>query len=109
MLIIGELINSTRITVEQALQGKDEATIRRLARDQVAGGAQVLDINAATSLKNEVPDTEWLVDVVQDEFPEIRLAIDTPNPEAMIAGLKRCKNRPFLNSVTNEKSREDMF
>lgn len=115
MLIIGELINSTRKPVEEALIAQDGRFFRRLARLQAEAGAGVIDLNAATSLirKREVEDIEWLVDVVQDElagdFPEVRLCIDTPNPEAMEAGLRRCRQRPFLNSVTNEKNRERMF
>jgi len=115
MLIIGELINSTRKPIERALIDQDEAYLRQIARLQAENGATVIDLNAATSLirKREVEDTQWLVDIVQDElekdFPQARLCIDTPNPEAMVAGLKRCRNRPFLNSVTNERNRQAMF
>lgn len=115
MLMIGELINSTRKSIEEALIAQNEPFFRKIARTQAEAGAGVIDLNAATSLirKREVEDTIWLVDIVQDElrddFPDVRLCIDTPNPEAMEAGLKRCEKRPFLNSVTNEANRVPMF
>lgn len=92
MLIIGELINSTRRQVKEALQNKAEATIRRLAREQVEAGANLLDVNTATSMKREIEDMEWVIGLIYDEVgEEVRLSIDSPNPEAIAAGLTLCK------------------
>jgi 5-methyltetrahydrofolate--homocysteine methyltransferase len=103
MLIIGELINSTRKQVKEALQNKDEVTIRRLAREQVEAGADVLDINTATSMKREIDDLEWVIGLIYDEVGEgVRLSIDSPNPEAIAAGLALCKARPMINSINND-------
>ena len=102
--IIGELINSTRSEIAKALKEKDEALIRRLARAQVDTGAQVIDLNAGQSMENEVSDLQWLIGVVEDELgKDVRLAIDTSNPEAMEAGLKACSTPPVVNSISNEK------
>ena len=103
MLIIGELLNSTRREVKEALQSRDEATIRRLAREQVEAGADVLDINTATSMEREIEDLEWVISLIYDEVGEgIRLSIDSPNPEAIAAGLALCKTRPMINSINND-------
>ncbi len=107
MIIIGELINSTRDDVKQALVDKDEEVIRKLARKQQEAGADFIDINAATSMEKEVEDTEWLINVVQDELEGARLSIDTPNPTALAKGLKLCEERPMINSITNEKERRE--
>lgn len=106
MIIIGELINSTRAEVKEALADRDEEVIRKLARDQYEAGADFIDINAATSMEREIEDTEWLVNVVQDELEEVRLSIDTPNPQAMSKGLELCKKVPMINSITNEEDRK---
>ena len=50
MIVLGESINSTRKSVQKALAEKDGATIRRLAREQVEAGADILDVNTATML-----------------------------------------------------------
>ncbi len=46
MIIIGELINSTRKEVQQALQTRDEDTIRHLACRQSDSGAQAIGLDA---------------------------------------------------------------
>jgi 5-methyltetrahydrofolate--homocysteine methyltransferase len=109
MLIIGELINSSRKKVKEALKVKDEKIIRELARVQIEAGADVLDLNAATSMNREVKDLRWLVEVVQDELGDVRLSIDTPNPKAMAEALKLCKSKPMINSITNESKKKEII
>lgn len=107
--IIGELINSTRKQVKEALVKKDEAVIRSLARAQIEAGADALDLNAGEVVEKEVENLLWLVKVVQDELGEARLSIDTTNPDAMKAALSACRARPIINSVSNEASRKPIF
>lgn len=95
-------MNSTRKVVKEALQAKDEATIRRLAREQVEAGADILDINTATSMEEEIDDLRWVIGLVHDEVGKVRLAIDTLNPKAMAAGLELCQARPVINSINND-------
>lgn len=103
-LIIGELINSSRREVGKAIDNKDDLLIRRLARGQAEAGAQIIDINAGQSMENEVSDLKWLIGVVEDELGrDVRLSIDTSNPDAMEAGLKACSTAPVINSMSNEK------
>jgi len=108
--VIGELINSTRSDVTEALKKKDEPVIRRLARTQAEAGAHAIDVNAGQSVNNEIPDLLWLINVVQDELgPDVRLAIDTTNQEAMEAALETCSGRPIINSITNEKTKVSLI
>ncbi|HHE48224.1 MAG TPA: methyltetrahydrofolate cobalamin methyltransferase [Candidatus Acetothermia bacterium] len=107
--IIGELINSSRPQVKEAISRRDEGVIRRLARAQVEAGADALDLNAAESMEREPDDLRWLVEVVQDELGEVRLSIDTANPEAMEAGLSACRAQPIVNSISNEATRRPII
>ncbi|UCD54093.1 MAG: dihydropteroate synthase [Dehalococcoidia bacterium] len=110
MIVLGELINSTRKSVQKALAEKDEATIRRLAREQLEAGADIIDVNTATSMEKEIDDMNWVIGLVYDEVGEdTRIAIDTPNPKAMAAGLKLCKARPLLNSVNNDPRQKELI
>ena len=103
MLVIGELINSTRKEVKEALQTRDEMVIRRLARDQVEAGADVLDVNTAESRKREIEDMKWVISLIYDEIGDkTRLSIDSPNPDAVAHGLKLCHVRPLVNSISND-------
>jgi 5-methyltetrahydrofolate--homocysteine methyltransferase len=102
ILVVGELINSTRKSVKAALEAKDEATIRRLAREQVEAGADIIDINTATSMEDEIDDMKWVIGLIHDEVGKVRLAIDSPNAKAMAAGLELCQERPLINSINND-------
>ncbi|MFH0839648.1 MAG: dihydropteroate synthase [Candidatus Omnitrophota bacterium] len=103
---IGERINSSRETIARALSTKDEAFIRREARLQKEAGAHMLDVNCAFNTKNEPSDMEWLVSLVQDETG-LPLSIDSPNPDAIEAGLRKHKGKALINSITLEKDRAD--
>jgi 5-methyltetrahydrofolate--homocysteine methyltransferase len=101
---IGERINSSRETIARALQAKDEAFVRREARLQKEAGSQMLDVNCAFNTKDEVKDMEWFVKIVQEETG-LPLSIDSPNPDAIEAGLRRHRGKALINSITLEKGR----
>ncbi|MFO7773267.1 MAG: dihydropteroate synthase [Dehalococcoidia bacterium] len=109
MLVIGELINSARERVGEAIQNKDEVAIRHLARIQVGGGAHILDVNTETSMQRESEDMKWVISLIHDEVGEVRLSIDSSNPYAMAAGLALCKSRAVMNSITNEKGKSALI
>ncbi|MCF7890615.1 dihydropteroate synthase [Candidatus Bipolaricaulota bacterium] len=104
-LTIGELINSTRDEVKQALKEKDEELIRKLAREQSESGADVVDLNAGESMEDEQSDMDWLIDLVEDEVDDVRICIDTPDPEVLEFALKKVENRPVVNSISNEEDK----
>lgn len=103
-LKIGERINSSRKTIAQALEKKDEAFIRQEARLQKKAGALMLDVNCAFNSKNEVSDMEWLVKIVQEETG-LSLSIDSPNTKVIEAGLRLHKGKAIINSITLEKEK----
>jgi 5-methyltetrahydrofolate corrinoid/iron sulfur protein methyltransferase len=107
MIIIGEKINGTRKQVAKAIQERDSAFIRNLARSQFENGASYLDINAGTLPQREPDDMAWLVENVQDAAPEAILCLDSANPAALRAGIEKAAKTPMLNSLSGEKSRID--
>ncbi|MFC2082572.1 dihydropteroate synthase [Candidatus Bipolaricaulota bacterium] len=105
-LVIGELINSTRKSVGQAIQDHDDQHIRDLARSQAAANASVIDVNAGESMDREFDDLCWLIEVVEDELgPGVRLAIDTSDPDAMGKAIEKCSSPPVINSISNEMTK----
>ena len=103
MLIIGESINGTIPKVGQAIQEKNEAFLRELAKTQYDCGAQMLDVNAGVAGGNETEDLPWLIDLVQHAV-SIPLMIDSANPDAQKAALAVYKHSelPILNSISGE-------
>ncbi len=105
MIIIGELINSTRKVISQAVESRDVKAIQKVALDQYNAGAGFIDVNAGTFGKKEADCLKWLVETVQ-EVADCPCAIDSPNPEALEAALAVHKGDvPLINSISLEKGR----
>jgi cobalamin-dependent methionine synthase I len=105
MIIVGELINSTRKKIKEAMEKKDAEYIRNLAIKQDEAGAHFIDVNAGAFVFDEMEKLEWAINEVQ-AVTQKPLAIDSPRGEAMALGLKLHKNgKPMINSITKETER----
>ncbi|MDP2181509.1 MAG: dihydropteroate synthase [Actinomycetota bacterium] len=109
MLVIGEKINIMSKTIGPAMKERDPEPIRQMAHRQVEGGANVLDINLGPATKNGPEMMEFVVRTVQETVPDIRLCLDTMNPDAMAAGLALCNLQPIINSTSAERARLETF
>jgi len=107
MLIIGELINCTRKKVGEAAQKRDAEFFKDLARKQAVAGARMVDVNGGLP-DQEVELLSWLVDLVQGVV-DIPLCLDSADPEALLKALPRCKQRPLVNSISDEPARWAML
>jgi cobalamin-dependent methionine synthase I len=105
MLIVGERINTSRHQINKAVESRDVAAIRVEVQLQIESGADLIDVNAGSRRDSEVNDLLWLIDVIQEAFPQIRLSIDSPYPDSMEEVLDRVRLPPMLNSITGERSR----
>ncbi|MFO8011378.1 MAG: dihydropteroate synthase, partial [Dehalococcoidia bacterium] len=84
MEIVGELINSSRKPISDAIEAQDTDTIQRIARDQWESGIDFIDVNAGTFPNEEADYLKWLVTVIQ-EVVEGPCSLDSPNPRAIEA------------------------
>jgi len=98
VLIIGERINGMFKAVGQAIQDHDPGVIQKLARDQVAAGANYLDVNVGPAAADALEAMVWLIEAIQ-EATDAPLAIDSPKVEVIEAGLGACKNSAMINST----------
>lgn len=104
MIIIGEKLNSSIRSVAEAIEKKDEAFLRKLAQDQVAAGAEFLDVNAGVFLDKEPDLLKWLAEITQDAV-DVPLCVDSPSPEALAKALPSLKKKPIINSLSLEADR----
>ena len=105
MLIIGELINTSRKAIRGAVEKKDAEYIKKIAKAEEEAGAGYIDVNCGTFMETEIETMEWLVDTILPEV-SIPLCIDSPNAKALKAGLKKATNgKPMINSITDEAPR----
>ena len=107
MLVVGERLNSTRTAILVALTSRDEAVLLGEAQKQWAAGSDYLDLNTAALLDDEAKTMAWLVERIQDTIDGAQVAVDSPNPEALEAGLRVHRGRALLNSITAERERLD--
>lgn len=105
MVVVGELINTSRKAIREAVEKRDTDYIQQIAKAQEEAGAHYLDINCGTMVGEEVAIMEWLVNTVQ-EVTDLPLCIDSPCTEALVAGLELTKApNPMINSITAEQKR----
>ncbi|MCP4423696.1 MAG: dihydropteroate synthase [Chloroflexi bacterium] len=102
-VIIGERINPTgRKKVLAALQAENFDIVREDARNQVAAGAVVLDVNAGVPGADEPALLKQLMQMVMEETA-VPLCIDTADPEALSAALSVYEGKALVNSVNGEE------
>lgn len=102
-VMIGERINPTgRKLLAAEMKNGDFSIVQKEVFDQVAAGAQMLDVNAGIPLADE---KQILSDVIQfvQSITDVPLAIDSSIIEALEAGLSVYKGRPLVNSTTAEE------
>jgi 5-methyltetrahydrofolate--homocysteine methyltransferase len=104
MIIVGELINTSRSSIEQAVKKGDSAFIQRIAVQQAQAGAGFIDVNAGTFVEKEVDLLPWLVETVQAAV-DLPLCLDSPNPAALEKAMAVHKGIPMINSISLEKER----
>lgn len=104
MIIIGELINSSRKAIKAAIEGQDSKAIQEIAVSQTEAGANYIDVNAGTFVDKEAEYLKWLVQSVQ-EVTDTPCAIDSPDPNAIQAALEVHKGTAMINSISLEKER----
>ncbi len=103
--VIGERINPTgRKKLQAELQQGDLSRLEIDVAQQVAGGADMLDVNVGDPLADEVGLMGRAVPLVQG-LTELPLCIDSSVIEALEAGLSAYEGKALVNSVTGEDGR----
>jgi 5-methyltetrahydrofolate corrinoid/iron sulfur protein methyltransferase len=89
-------------TIGAALKARDPKPIQEEALMQKEKGMDYIDINLGPAKKDGVELMPWVVQTVQEVVPDIPLALDTSNIDAIEAGLKVYKETPqppLINSI----------
>ena len=101
-VLIGERINPTgKKRFKQALRDHDLDFILKEGLDQETAGAQILDVNVGLPEIDEVATIREVVCSLQ-AVCALPLQIDTANPAAMEAALRRYNGKAMINSVNGK-------
>jgi 5-methyltetrahydrofolate--homocysteine methyltransferase len=100
--IVGERINPTgkKQLQTELLEGK-YTIARRLAQEQIAQGAAILDVNAGMPGIDERKTAVKLIELLASTF-EAPLSIDSSTPEVIAAALRIYPGRALVNSISAE-------
>lgn len=104
MLLIGESLNVISTKIGRAFKERDPKPIQEEALFQKEKKMDYIDINLGPAKKDGHELMPWVVEVVQDVVPDIPLALDTSNIDAIEAALKVIKQVPsgtphIVNSI----------
>ena len=104
MLAIGELINGMYKAIGKAIAERDKSVIQKVARDQIAAGAGMLDVNTGPYEKNPKDAIKWLVETIQ-EVCDAPLALDSTKADIIEEGLKIVKKKAMINSTSSDDAK----
>jgi 5-methyltetrahydrofolate corrinoid/iron sulfur protein methyltransferase len=104
MLLIGESLNVISTKIGRAFKERDPKPIQEEALFQKEKKMDYIDINLGPAKKDGHELMPWVVEVVQEVVPDIPLALDTSNIDAIEAALKVVKQVPdgtphIINSI----------
>jgi 5-methyltetrahydrofolate corrinoid/iron sulfur protein methyltransferase len=102
MILIGENLNIMSNTIGPALKERNPKPIQELAKAET--DVDYIDLNIGPARKQGDELMEWVVKAVQ-EVTDKPLSLDTTNPVAMEAGLKVCKSKALINSISLQPER----
>jgi 5-methyltetrahydrofolate--homocysteine methyltransferase len=106
--IIGERINPTgRKKFQLELRAGNLSAIEKDVTDQIAGGANVLDVNMGVPLTDEPALLSKAITLIQS-ITDMPICIDSSIIEALQAGLETYRGKALVNSVTGEDDRMEL-
>jgi 5-methyltetrahydrofolate corrinoid/iron sulfur protein methyltransferase len=101
-MIIGERIHCISPVIRKALAERNPEPILLRAKEQIEAGADYIDVNIGPAERDGEELMSWAVQLIQKEFNNIPLALDTVNRKAIEAGIKvynRANGKPIINSA----------
>ena len=101
-MIIGERIHCISPSIRKALAERDPAPILKRAKEQLEAGAHYIDFNIGPAERDGEEIMTWGIKLLQSEFNNVPIALDTANKKAIEAGLKvydRTNAKPIINSA----------
>jgi len=104
MILVGELINSSRQLIAEAIEKRDKVSIQKLAVAQAENGAHYIDVNAGAFVDQEEKYLKWLVRTVQEKVT-VPCCLDSPDAKALEGALAVHVGPAMVNSISLEKER----
>jgi 5-methyltetrahydrofolate corrinoid/iron sulfur protein methyltransferase len=101
VIIFSERINGMYRDVRAAINEKDTKVVQDLAREQLAGGADVLDVNLGPTKGDPAENFVWLAQTIH-EVTDKPVSLDSAKPDLLAAAVPKVRQAvPGIKLVIN--------
>lgn len=108
-LIIGERLNSSNKKIRKLFETRNLESLFSIVEAQLAGGAEIIDINSSILMENERDALFWAGDSILEEF-SIKISVDSPDTGVLSSAVTRYGENCIVNSLTcDEEIMEDIL
>ena len=101
-VMIGERIHCISPVIRDAMANRNPEPILARAKEQLDAGTTYLDVNIGPAESTGEELMKWAVKLLQENFDNVPLSLDTANAKAIEAGISvynRSKGKPIINSA----------
>ena len=104
MIIFSERVNGMYRDVRKAINKKEKGVVLDIVKSQVAGGADVIDINLGPTKGDPVDNFVWLAETVH-EATDKPISLDSAKPDVLVGAVPKVKaalgdTKLIINSST---------
>jgi len=104
MIIFSERINGMYRDVRRAINDREKSVVHQLTKEQVAGGADVMDVNLGPTKGDPVENFVWLAQTVS-EVTDLPISLDSAKPKVLAEAVPRVKEAlPGTKLVINSST-----
>jgi 5-methyltetrahydrofolate corrinoid/iron sulfur protein methyltransferase len=101
-ITVGERIHCISPSIREAMEQRNPEPILKRAKEQLEAGATYLDVNIGPAASTGEELMKWAVQLIQENFDNAPLCLDTANRKAIEAGISvynRSNGKPIVNSA----------
>ncbi len=104
MIIFSERVNGMYRDIRGAINDREKKVVQEIIKEQVAGGADVLDINLGPTRGDAVDNFVWLAEAAH-EVTDKPISLDSAKPKVLIEAIPRVRaalpdTKLIMNSST---------
>jgi len=90
MIIFSERVNGMYRDVRKAINAKEKEIVHELVKKQVAGGADIMDINLGPTKGDAVENFVWLAETVH-EATDKPISLDSAKPHVLVGAIPKVR------------------
>jgi len=105
-LIVGERTNEVGSRkFKRLISGEKYEEATEIARQQVKGGAQIIDVNLQNADRDELQDIDRFYELLIKKI-RVPIMVDTTDPKSVERSLQYCQGKAIINSINLEDGLE---